>query len=218
HLVGCHEDEFRILVDEVLEQPRARDPIDFDAFARNPFHCFLHSPLAAARSSAARSRQIHGVTFSIRNFSTASSAANATASFSENGDQAKRCRNSRSGAFSLRRVNTISKNPPEFTAHSKLFAVTIAVHFRCKFGGSIGESKASLIVKLGRQRFCAIAGVTPISVSVTANVNLERRIASIVTPQLCGSRLKICIQGLTAATTIRGCDASQKPARNAIAR
>src|SRR6516164_4866831 len=141
---------------------------------------FLHPPLVAARSSAARSRQIHGVTFSIRYWPTASSALKAIASFSENGDQMKRWRNSRSGAFSLRRVNTISKNPPEFTAHSEVSVATIAVHFRCKFGCSIGESRTSLMVKVGRQRFCASAGVTAIRVSVTANVNLERRIASIV--------------------------------------
>jgi hypothetical protein len=36
------------------------------------------------------------------------------------------------------------------------------------------------MVKAGRQRFCAIAGVIPIRVSVAANVNLERCIASIV--------------------------------------
>jgi hypothetical protein len=66
HLVRRHEDEFRIFVDEVLDQPRAGDPIDFDAFPRNPFHCFLHPSPTAARSSAARSRQTHGVMFSIR--------------------------------------------------------------------------------------------------------------------------------------------------------
>src|SRR5271165_2863652 len=128
HLVRRYEDKFRILVDEVLDQPRAGDPIDFDAFTGNPFHCFLHPSLVAARSSAARSRQTHGVIFSIRYWPTASSAAKSIATFTENGDQAKRCRNSRSGAFSLRRVNTISKNPPEFTAHSDVFDVTIAVH------------------------------------------------------------------------------------------
>src|SRR5262249_49684721 len=69
---------------------------------------------------------------------------------------------------------------PEFTAHSEVFAVTVAVHFRCRFDGSIGESSALLIVKVGRQRFCASAGVTPIRASVTAKVNLERRIASMV--------------------------------------
>src|ERR1700745_3543368 len=119
HLVWRHKDKLRILVDEVLDQPRAGDPIDFDALTRNPFHWFLHPPLAAARSSAARSRQTHGETFLMRHFDTASPAAKSKAIFCANGDQAKRCR--------LRRANTMSKNPPEFTAQSVVLAVTIAV-------------------------------------------------------------------------------------------
>src|SRR5438874_4452714 len=175
HLVRRREHELRVLVDEMFDQPRASDPIDFDVFASDPLHCFLRPPLAAARSSAVRSRQIQGVIFSIRYWPTASSAAKSIATFIENGDQTKRCRKSRSGAFSLKRVNTISKNPPEFTAHSEVSAVTIALHFRWRFGRSMGESKASLITKAGRQRFCAVAGATLRSASVIAKVNREYR-------------------------------------------
>src|SRR5690242_1974664 len=213
-LVRRHEHELRVLVDEMFDQPRAGDPIDFDVFAGDPLHCFLRSPLAAARSSAVRSRQIQGVIFSIRYWPTASSAAKSMVTFIENGDQTKRCRKSRSGAFSLKRVNTISKNPPEFTAHSDVFAVTIAVHFRWSFAGSIGESTASLIAKAGRQRVCAVAGVTPVRASVIASVNLECRTSTIVSSAV----RRMPVQSFGATAGVCGCGFRQKPARNAIAR
>jgi hypothetical protein len=37
-LVGARENKFGVLVDELLDQPRACDSIDFDMFTRDPFH------------------------------------------------------------------------------------------------------------------------------------------------------------------------------------
>src|SRR5690349_1033643 len=132
-----------------------------------------------------------------------------------NGDQTNRCRNSRSGALSLSRVNTISKNPPEFTAHSDVFADTTAVHLRWRFECSIGESKAPVIVKVGRQRFCAIAGLTPIRVSATANVTLKGMVFSTVAVTAPSTRR---VQGLAAGAAAAGRGVRQNPARNAAAR
>src|SRR5262249_4780641 len=38
HLFSWHEDEFSIFVDKVLDQPWAGNAVDFDIFARDPFH------------------------------------------------------------------------------------------------------------------------------------------------------------------------------------
>jgi hypothetical protein len=38
HLVRGDEQELGVLVHEFLDQPGAGDAIDFDVFARNPFH------------------------------------------------------------------------------------------------------------------------------------------------------------------------------------
>src|SRR5215472_3721007 len=38
HLFSRHEDEFGIFVDKLLDQPWAGNTVDFNIFARDPFH------------------------------------------------------------------------------------------------------------------------------------------------------------------------------------
>src|SRR5262245_13513984 len=38
NLLGGREEELRLRIDELLDQPRARDPVDFHALSGNPLH------------------------------------------------------------------------------------------------------------------------------------------------------------------------------------
>src|SRR5438477_5670706 len=39
HIVRRNEQKLRVLVDETLDEPGARDPVDLRSFSSNPFHC-----------------------------------------------------------------------------------------------------------------------------------------------------------------------------------
>jgi hypothetical protein len=67
-------------------------------------------------------------------------AAKFTATSIDGGRHANRSLNSRSGAFSLSRVKTMSKYPPESVEHQEASTDTIAVHFRSNVGGIISEN------------------------------------------------------------------------------
>src|SRR6516164_10597835 len=153
-------------------------------------------------------RQTHGVTFSIRYCSTASSAANANPTLTEGdacqtnegADQRNCLRNSRSGAFSLNLVKTISKYPLEFSVHAEASIATTAV--RSSVGGIMVENSTSLIVNSGRQRFSPMACLTPISPMIVARTDAQARFISIVSSAKCWKRLN---QALLAASAVCGC-------------
>src|SRR5215471_13843640 len=58
----------------------------------------------------------------------------------EGADQMNRLRNSRSGAFSLSRVKTMSKYPLEFSVHAEALTDTTALHMRSSVGGIMSEN------------------------------------------------------------------------------
>src|SRR6516225_7516229 len=112
-------------------------------------------------------RQTHGVTFSIRYCSTASSAANTkptptegTCQTNEGADHMNCLWNSRSGAFSLSLVNTISKDPLESAVQADASTDTTALQVRSWVGGTMAENSTSVSVKSGRQRFSPMACLT----------------------------------------------------------
>jgi len=41
HIIWRHEQKFRVLVDETLDEPRTRYPVDLRSFSGDPFHCYL---------------------------------------------------------------------------------------------------------------------------------------------------------------------------------
>src|SRR6516162_4188601 len=133
-------------------------------------------------------RQTHGVTFSIRYRSTASSAANAkptptegdACQTDEGADQMNCLRNSRSDAFSLSRLNTISKYPLESAVQADASIDTTALQVRSSVGGITAENSTSLIVKSGRQRFSPMACLTLISPMIVARTDAQARFLSIV--------------------------------------
>src|SRR6516225_8812528 len=101
-------------------------------------------------------RHAHGEIFSIQYRPTASSAAYAkptptegTCQTNEGADHMYCLWNSRSGAFSLSRVNTISKDPLESAAQADASTDTTALHMRSSVGGIIAENSTSLMVKAG---------------------------------------------------------------------
>src|SRR5215469_7241457 len=168
-------------------------------------------------------RQTHGVTFSIRYRSTASSAANVKPTLTEGdacqtnegADQRNCLRNSRSGAFSLSLVKTISKYPLEFSVQAEASTATTALQVRSRVGGTMAENSTSLIVNSGRQRFSPMACLTPISPMIVARTDAQARFISIVSSAKCWKRLN---QALLAARAVCGCGVCQRPARNAIAK
>src|SRR5215472_10481334 len=140
-------------------------------------------------------RHSHGVIFSIRYCATASSAANVKPTFTEGAcqtnegaDQLNCLRNSRSGAFSLSRVKTMSKYPLEFSVHAEALTDTTALHIRSSVGGIMSENSTSLIVNSGRQRFSPMACLTPISPMIVARADAQTRFASIVSSAKCWNR------------------------------
>src|ERR1700732_5058519 len=134
---------------------------------------------------------MHGVIFSIRYRSTASSAANArptltdgTAQTNEGADQANCLRNSRSGAFSLSRMKTMSKYPFEFSVHADASTDTTALHVRSSVGGIMAENSTSLSVKAGRQRFWPMLCVTAARPTIAAtSADVQTRIMIVCPPQ-----------------------------------
>jgi hypothetical protein len=66
--------------------------------------------------------------------------AKVRSTFTVGGVQKNCSRNSRSGAFSLSRVNTISKRPLECGAQRDASTDTTAVQLRCSLGAFIGEN------------------------------------------------------------------------------
>src|SRR6516162_10050911 len=133
-------------------------------------------------------RQTHGVTFSIRYRSTASSAANAkptptegdACQTNEGADQRNCLRNSRSGPFSLSLVKTISKYPVESAVHAEVSTATTALQVRSSVGGIMVENSTSLIVKSGRQRFSPMACLTLISPMIVTRTDAQARFICIV--------------------------------------
>src|SRR5262249_49464064 len=126
-------------------------------------------------------------------------------------------RSSRSGAFSLSRVKTISNFPFEFSVHAEASIATTALHTRSSVGGIMAENSTSSSAKAGRQRVSAIASVAPISaMSVTSEADRQPRFVSIVISINCESIL----QALLAADAVcgRGPALRQNPAPNAAAR
>src|SRR6516225_3085268 len=116
------------------------------------------------RSSPDQFRHSHDVMFSIRYCATASSAANVRPTptegicqTNEGADQMNCLRNSRSGAFSLSRVKTISKYPLALSVQPEASTDTTALHVRSSVGDIMAENSTSLTVKVGRQRFSPIA-------------------------------------------------------------
>src|SRR5262249_11677249 len=132
--------------------------------------------------------------FSIQYCSTASSAANVRPTLTEGSCQTNEgahqtncLRNSRSGAFSLSRVKTISKYPFEFSLHADASTDTTALHVRSSVGGITAENSTSLSVKTGRQRFSPMACLTPISPMIVAKTDAQTRFASIVSSTNAGT-------------------------------
>jgi len=126
--------------------------------------------------------------FSIRYCATASSAANAKPTptegeachTNEGADQRNCLRNSRSGAFSLSLVKTISKYPLESAVHADASTATTALHVRSSVGGITAENSTSLTVKVGRQRFSPMACLTLIRPMIVARTDAQARFISIV--------------------------------------
>src|SRR5262249_44556331 len=155
---------------------------------------------------------------------TASSAANAkptprkgTGHTDDGADQIYCLRNSRSGAFSLSRVKTISNCPFESSAQAEASTDTTALHTRSLVGGIMTENSTSSSVKAGRQGCSAAASAAPISAMIVASeADMQPRFVSIVISINCESIL----QALLAADAVcgRGPALRQNPAPNAAAR
>src|SRR5262249_26526150 len=130
--------------------------------------------------------------FSIQYCATASSAANVRPTFTEGAcqtnegaDQMNCLWNSRSGAFSLSRVKTISKYPLEFSVHTEALTDTTALHIRSSVVGIMAENSISLIVNSGQQRFSPTACLTPISPMIVARTDAQVCFISIVSSTKC---------------------------------
>src|SRR5262252_3023908 len=131
--------------------------------------------------------------FSLRYCVTASSAANVRPTLTEGAcqtnegaDQMNCLRNSRSGAFSLSLVNTISKYPLESAVQADASTDTTALQVRSRVGGTMAENSTSLSVKAGWQRFCPIARVSPVRpMTVARSSDVQVRVASIVSSAGC---------------------------------
>jgi hypothetical protein len=175
-----------------LDGNRLTGSLHFPKTQTKPMPTDTQEP-TANRLSRRQFLQTHGVTFSIRYRPTASSAANAKPTLTEGdacqtnegADQRNCLWNSRSGAFSLSLVKTISKYPLESAVHAEASTATTALHMRSRVGGIMVENSTSLIVKSGRQRFSPMACLTLISPMIVARTDAQARFISIVSSAKC---------------------------------
>src|ERR1700730_18226000 len=103
-------------------------------------HRIARDTVGWRRSLLPQRAQGQGVILAIQYRSTASSAANSTATVTDGGRHVNCSRNSRSGPISLSREKTTWKDPAEFAAQRDASTDTTAVHFRSSVDGCISAN------------------------------------------------------------------------------